>query len=209
MSIFIYKFFYNFFWLIAKPIFTFFFRLEVESQEDLKKIKGPLIIAANHLAWVDPFLIGINFPFLSKVFPIRYACWHKYFYSPRLFILVWIFGGFPVKRKIGIEESLKGAVKILENKGVVGIFPEGKRRRGGRPRRGRKGIAYLSLKTKTKILPIKIEAKMNMTAAKFFLRRYKVKVKIGKTFSLPFQEKNKSQNLNKAANLIMEKIRGL
>lgn len=209
MSIFIHKFFYNFTWLIAKPIFTFFFHFETEAQEDLKKLKGPLIVAANHAAWVDPALIGIAFSFLSKVFPIRYACWYKYFYTPRFLIFVWIFGSFPVKKGLELKETLKIPIKILKKGGVVGIFPEGKRRRAGRFRKGRKGAAYLALKTRAKILPVKIEGNTNMTAGKFLFRRYKIRVKIGKAFLLPPQKINKPEDLNKPSDLIMEKIRGL
>ena len=66
MSNFIHKIFYNLFWLPLRIIFDFFFHFKAESKEDLRKLKGPLIIVSNHISWVDPFLIGIAFPFLSK-----------------------------------------------------------------------------------------------------------------------------------------------
>lgn len=202
------KVFYNLFWLLCKLILTFFLHLEVKNKEDLRKLKGPLIVASNHICWADPFLIGVSFPFRAKVFPIRYACWWKYFYFPFIFPFAWVFGSFPVRKGIGLERTLKTAVKILEKKGVVGIFPEGRRQRKGasKPKRG---AAFLAMETGAKILPVKIEGNTNMSFWKCLLRRYKVKIKFGKTFRLPSKKINSIEDYNKPANFIMERIREL
>lgn len=209
LLLFIPGFFYNLIWWPARIVFNFFFHLKIETQENLNKLRGPLIIASNHAAWLDPFLIASSFPFLSEAFPIRYACWHRYFYSPRLFFFVRILGAFPIEKGLGLEKSLETPIKILENKGVVGFFPEGKRKRAGRHRKGRRGAAYLSLKTKAKILPVKIEGNMNMSFGKFLLRRNKIKIKIGKAFFLSSKKIKKPSDFNKPSALIMEKIRAL
>jgi len=196
---------------LMKLIFNFFMRVQIESKEDLKKLKGPLIIAANHASWTDVFLIAAALPFDTKIFPIRYACLSKIFYFPLTLPLVWLLGSFPIKRGVGLEKSLKHSIKILKDKGVVGIFPEGRRQRItdtelSRPKRG---IAYLTLKTKTKILPVKIEGQVGMKFSKFFLRKYKIKIKIGQIFSLPNQEIINPESCNKPAVYIMRKIRSL
>lgn len=203
------KFFYNFFWWPVSLIFNFFLQLEVESQVDLKKLKGPLIIVSTHASWIDPFLIGIAFPCWAKVSPIRYACWYKYYYFPLFFPFVLISGAFHIKKRLGLDKVLAAPIKILKKRGVVGFFPEGKRRRGGRPRKGRRGAAYLSLKTKTPILPIKIEGNMDMSIIKFFLRNYQIKIKIGRAFSLPPKKIDTPQDLNQPSDFIMEKVREL
>jgi len=203
--------FQGLFRFLTKLILTFFMRVQIESKEDLKKLKRPLIIAANHASWTDVFLIAAVLPFNAKIFPIRYACLNKIFYFPLTLPLVWLLGSFPIKRGVGLEKSLKYPVRILKNKGVVGIFPEGRRQRitdikFSRPKRG---IAYLALKTKTKILPVKIEGQVGMKFSKFFLRKYKIKIKIGKVFSLPSQRIITPESCNKPAVYAMEKIRCL
>jgi 1-acyl-sn-glycerol-3-phosphate acyltransferase len=204
-------FFQGLFRFFMKLIFNFFMRVQIETKEDLKKIKGPLIIAANHASWTDVFLIATILPFSAKIFPIRYACLNKIFYFPLTLPLVWLLGSFPIKRGVGLEKSLKYPIKILENQGVIGIFPEGRRQRTtdtelSRPKRG---VAYLALKTKTKILPIKIEGQLGMKFSKFFLRKYRVKIKIGQIFSLPNQEIIRPEDYNGSAAYVMEKIRSL
>jgi 1-acyl-sn-glycerol-3-phosphate acyltransferase len=211
LYLFIVYLFQGFFRFLMKLILTFFMRVQIESKEDLRKLKGPLIIASNHGSWTDPFLIAAVFPFSAKIFPIRYACLNKIFYFPLTFPLIWVLGSFPVKRGIGLEKSLKHSIKILKNKGVVGIFPEGRRQRIADVKlsRPKRGIAYLALKTKTKILPVKIEGQVGMKFFKFFLRKYKIKIKIGKIFSLPNQEIISPEDYNKPAAYVMEKIRRL
>lgn len=193
-----------------KLILGFFFGLEIESEEDLANLKGPLIIVSNHGSWIDPFLIGVVFPFNAKVFPIHYAALYKLFYIPVLTPFLWGFGCFSIKRGIGLEFCLKSAVKILKNKGIIGMFPEGRRQRKGQGlSRPKRGAAFLSLTTGTKLLPVKIEGNISMVFSKFLLGKYKVKIKIGKTFSLAPQETNPPELLNQPADYIMEKIRQL
>lgn len=210
-SPFIHRLFYDIFWWPEKMrlIFNFFLHFKIESQENLKKLKGPLIIVSNHASWIDPFLIGAVFPRDAGVFPIRYACWYRYFYFPLFTPVVWMFGAFPIRKGLGLERVLGVPIKILEKGGVVGLFPEGKMRRGGRLRKGRRGVAYLSYKTKTPILPIKIEGNLGMNIIGFFLRRYRVKVKIGKVFSLPPKKIEKTEDLNQPSDFIMERVRAL
>ncbi|MDP2910274.1 MAG: lysophospholipid acyltransferase family protein [bacterium] len=201
----------GFFRFLMKLILTFFMRVQVETKENLKKLKGPLIIAANHASWTDPFLIATALPFNAKIFPIRYACLNKIFYFPLTLPLVWLLGSFPIRRGVGLEKSLKYSIRTLNNKGVIGIFPEGRRQRitDNELSRPKRGVAYLALKTKTKILPIKIEGQAGMRFSKFFLRKYKIKIKIGKVFSLPNQRIISPESCNKPAAYVMEKIRRL
>jgi len=197
------KIFFNLFWLPFQLFFRFFLRVEFRYEEDVKKIRLPLIIAVNHTSWVDPFLAGMVFPFNSVVYPICFAAWHIYYYVgfPFFFVLA----SFPVKRGIGLENALKEAVKVLKNRGTVGIFPEGKRRRFGRPRRGRRGVAYLALTTGAPVMPLKIEGALGLTFSKFFLRRKKIVVKVGKPFYLP-PEMKYPENINEATDFIMDKL---
>lgn len=201
---FLIKIFHNALWVIGMPIFKFFFGFEVSGQENLKGLTGPLIIAANHNSWIDGFLLPGILPFNSIIAPIRFAIGYKYYRA--FFPFSWIIGGFSVKRGIGLENTLKKALGILEKKGAIGIFPEGKRRRFGRKKRGRRGAPFLALKTNSFILPILIEGNMGLNVFDCVLRKRKIKVKIGRPFRLPLQKIEKRSDLNRPAQIIMDKI---
>jgi len=202
------KILFNLSWLPCRLSFRFFLRYKVKNQERLNDLEPPLIVVSNHTSFIDPYLISAAFPFNSKLFPIRFAVAPKYYKFPLFYPFIWLYGSFPVYKKIGLENSLKVPFEILKKKGVVGIFPEGKIRRRGRPRKGRRGAAYLALKTNVPILPVRIEGALNLTLKKFILRRKKVTIIVGELFYLPKNFRN-SQDINKATDLIMEKLKEL
>jgi 1-acyl-sn-glycerol-3-phosphate acyltransferase len=200
--------------VILKPFFYLLFRPKVEGLENIKNLKKPLIVAANHNSWTDAFLI--SFPFLSNPsnLPIRFACLAKLFYFPLLLPFLFLTGNFPVQKGLGLEKNLALPVKILKNKGVVGMFPEGRRFRGEimEPRRG---VAFLAFQAKADILPIKIIGNEQMALWKAFLGKYRVKVKFGKVFSLPEIRQladrqpadRQPEGYNELANFVMNNIR--
>jgi len=202
------KLMFNLFWWPVRALLSFFLSLEVESKENLEKLKGPLIVASDHHSFLDAFLIGASFPRNAKIFPIRYGTWHKYYYFPLLFPIIRAFGAFPIF-KGNMEKALQPGVEVLKSGGTVGIFPEGKRRYLGRPPKARRGVAYLALKTNSPILPIHIEVKFGITILQFFLRRHKARVIIGEKFYLPKRKIIRREDLNEPADFVMEKIRSL
>lgn len=206
------RIFYSLVYFPLKIIFKLFFSLEVETKENLKNIEGPLIIASSHASWVDPFLVGIAFPFWTKFMPIHYATWWKYYYFPLFTPLIWLFGGFPIRKGVGLDKTLVIPSKILKSGGIVGIFPSGKRARRwneSQKPRAKRGSAYLAIKNNVPILPIKIEGNIGMKFFTFLLRKHKIKIKIGKIFFLVPQDLNNLENLNFSSDLIMDKITNL
>ena len=45
--------------LVLQPLFLVYFRLQRIGREHAK-VKGPLIVAANHRSFLDPFVIGCS-----------------------------------------------------------------------------------------------------------------------------------------------------
>ncbi|MBU2545351.1 1-acyl-sn-glycerol-3-phosphate acyltransferase [Patescibacteria group bacterium] len=204
------KAFFNLFWIIAKLLLLIFLRVEIETEVDLKKLRGPLIIASNHVSAADPFLIGASFSFGAKIFPIRYAILDKIYYFLPVLLLLWCLGSFPVKRKIGLDKALKTPIKILNKGGVVGIFPHGGREWKIGALKPKRGVAYLALKTGVKILPIRITIPVKkMGLMKGLLKRYKIKIKIGKPFYLPSKIIKEVEDYNQPANYVINRIRQL
>ena len=67
-------------------------------------------------------------------------------------------GAFPVDRKGVSLSAIKSSLNVLNNGGVLGIYPEGTRIKNGYDEDNAKpGIALIANKAKVKILPVYVE----------------------------------------------------
>ena len=198
-------------WPLWYLLFKFFLRLKVQgAKKEVRRIKeGPILIAANHVAWFDPFLVGCSLPNKKLIFPIRWLTKDKFFHIPIIGQTVWLYGSLKLEKGIGIDKTLAEAIEILRNDGVVGIFPEGKVRKSGRPRKGRRGIAYLAMHTDPLIIPVYISGAYQITFMDIILRRKKIIARIGRPERLPEKFMHNPKQIDRAAEYLMGRIREL
>lgn len=131
------------------------FRARVTGLENFPE-DGPVIVASNHLAFLDSVIISALMPrrvaFLAKA---------EYVNSPglkgramkRIFELIDI---IPVNRADQTErlKALEIGLERLRAGGVFGIYPEGTRSRDGYLYRGRIGVAWLAHQTGAPVVPV-------------------------------------------------------
>ncbi len=135
---------------VLTPILRVCFRVKVEGRENLPA-HGPVILASNHRSFLDsiflPLVLRRRVTFVAKA---------EYFDDPKT---AWFFRGvgqIPIRREGGSasERALASATEVLRDGGVFGIYPEGTRTRDGLLHRGHTGVARLSLRTGTAIVPV-------------------------------------------------------
>ena len=117
---------------------------------------GPVIIASNHLTFLDSVIISA---FMSR--RVKFIAKAEYVNSPGLkgwcmreaFEFIDI---IPVARGQQSESvaALQPAVEHLRQGRVFGIYPEGTRSRDGYLYRGHSGVAYLAHLTGAPVLPV-------------------------------------------------------
>lgn len=150
------------FYVVLKTLVTrvslLIWRPRVEGRENLPA-RGPVILAANHLSFVDSMLIPIVAPrrvsFLAKA---------EYFETPgfkgRLMKAFFTaIGAVAVRRgeHRAARDSLDQALAVINSGNAFVIYPEGTRSLDGRLYRGKVGVGWLALKSGAPIVPVGIE----------------------------------------------------
>jgi 1-acyl-sn-glycerol-3-phosphate acyltransferase len=143
---------------VVAPILRLLFRSRVEGVEHVPA-DGPLIVASNHLSFIDSFIIPLAIPR-----PVTFIAKAAYFEGKGLKgrFVRWFMstlGHVPIQR--GAQRAAMGAlgqaVEILSDGGAFAIYPEGTRSEDGRLYRGRTGVGWLVLASGAKVLPIGLE----------------------------------------------------
>ena len=101
-------------------------------------MSGPLIVAANHVSYLDPPALGCALPR-----PIRYMAKAELFRIPVLGATIAALGTFPVDRGKGDLQAVRRSLAVLDNGGAIGIFPEGTRNKDGTAQ-AQTGVAMLA-----------------------------------------------------------------
>jgi 1-acyl-sn-glycerol-3-phosphate acyltransferase len=109
-------------------------------------------------------------------------------------------GTYPVKRGEADLASIKHTLKLLKQKKLVGLFPEGTRVKNGELGEANSGVAVFGIKSEKAVIPVAITG-----SYKFFT---KLKVSFGQPIDFMKYKKNKMTNDDyyKLSQIVMEKI---
>ena len=123
---------------VLQPAILLWFRVRRTGRHHIPD--GPVLLAANHRSFLDPFIIGcclrrpIYFVAKQELFANRLQGW-----------FLNALGAFPVRRGESDEESVATALALLERGEAVVIFPEGTRIRSGSLGKPKRGVGRLAL----------------------------------------------------------------
>ncbi|MFN8081703.1 MAG: lysophospholipid acyltransferase family protein [Kineosporiaceae bacterium] len=146
-------------YLIARWLLGSFFRLvwrpRIVGVEHIPAT-GPVIIASNHLSFIDSVVIPLVVPRR-----VRFLAKAEYFEGTGL--RGWVNRAFftavdavPVNRdsQRNAMASLRLAMDVLAQGTAFGIYPEGTRSRDGRLYQGRTGVGWLALESGAPVVPV-------------------------------------------------------
>jgi glycerol-3-phosphate dehydrogenase (NAD(P)+) len=163
---------------VLLPFFLVYFRLERIGSEHLPR-SGPLILAANHRSFLDPFVIGaltrrpVYYVAKRELFERRWQAW-----------LLNGLGAFPIDRGAGDEDAMATARAILARGDCVVIFPEGTRVRPGPLGRPRRGVGRLALETGARVVPLAVIGTEDVRRG-LRVRPRKVRIRCGAPLMFP------------------------
>jgi 1-acyl-sn-glycerol-3-phosphate acyltransferase len=181
------------YWLVRgvlQPFFRVYFRLQRIGREHIPS-SGPVIIAANHRSFLDPFVIGT----MAKR-PMYYVAKKELFMRRWQAWILNSLGAFPVDRGASDEESVQTAKQILARGDIVLIFPEGTRIRPGALGTPKRGVGRLALETGAPVVPVAVIGTEAVRRG-WRIRPHRVRIRAGRPLRFPTVE-NASRALARA-----------
>jgi glycerol-3-phosphate dehydrogenase (NAD(P)+) len=162
------------------PFFLAYFRLGRTGRE-YGRVRGGLIVAANHRSFLDPFAIGAALPWRR---PMNYVAKIELFERRWQGWLLSRLGAFPIRRGESDEMAMETARLAVERSGTVCIFPEGTRIRRGTLAAPKRGVGRLALQTGAPVMPTAVYGSEHVRRG-WRIRPRQVRVRLGKAMTFP------------------------
>jgi len=192
--------FYRFAKLVIGLMLLVWTRREVVGLKNVPR-RGPVILASNHVNLLDPPLLAVVLP-RRIVYMGKIELWKTPIIGP----LYGLVGFIPVRRFEGDLAALRKAEKALQQKQVLGMFPEGTRSRKPGLGKGQPGTAIIALRTGAPIVPVAVSGTEGVAVPRSFFRITRVRVLFGKPFELPKGHRLNTELVEQCTERIMKEI---
>ena len=139
---------------VLRPLFMVVMKRDWRGDEHLPR-EGGYVLAANHLSYVDPCVLG-HWIVDHDIVP-RYLVKDTLFAIPVIGRLLVAARQIPVYRGTGAAaQSLSAAVEAVQDGGIIAIYPEGTMTRDADawPMSGRDGAVRVALATGAPLVPV-------------------------------------------------------
>ena len=160
-------------------VYRLFFKFD---RKELDKVphKGPLLLIANHTSFLDGPLMYVFLRPRKTIAMAKKELWNHWF--TRNIMKLW--KCIPIDRENMTRESMQASLKVLKEKNILAIAPEGTRNREGILQMGKSGVAFIAYKEKVPMIPVAILGfeKFSENIRRF--RRTPLFVKVGRPFSI-------------------------
>ncbi len=169
------------YWLVRgvlQPFFLVYFRMRRIGREHIPST-GPVIVAANHRSFLDPFVIAT----MARR-PMYYVAKQELFRQRLVAWLLNALGAFPVNRGGSDAQMVTTAKAILGRGDIVLIFPEGTRIRPGSLGKPKRGVGRLALETGAPVVPVAVLGTEAIRRG-WRIRPHKVSIRAGRPLHFP------------------------
>lgn len=136
---------------IAVALMRLLFGLSSRGRENVPKT-GPVLLVANHASFLDPPLVGgvvprqVSFMAKEELFRVPFLGW-----------LIRRLNARPVRREGADAGALRTSLRVLQDNGVLLVFPEGTRGPEGVLREPKAGVGMLAVLSGAPVVPVLIE----------------------------------------------------
>jgi len=156
-------------------------RPEVRGRENLRDVRGPLLVISNHVTYVDIGCVLAALPpkfrhrlatamEAERLWGMRHPSGMGWFMRAvnrmNYFLVVALFNVFPLPKQTGFRQSFAFAGELADNGWNVLVFPEGERTKNGAMQPFRAGIGLLATNLRLPIVPVKIDGLWELAQAR-------------------------------------------
>ncbi|MFY9752178.1 MAG: AMP-binding protein, partial [Candidatus Acidiferrales bacterium] len=182
----------------------------VTGQENLERVKGPVLVVANHITYVDPAYVLAALPgrwrrrlavaMQGEVLeamrrpPAGMGIFRGLLERAGYWLVVALFNVFPLPKLAGFRKSFAFAGELVDGGASVLVFPEGHRTADGRMAPFRAGIGLLATRLGVPVVPMRIDGLFEMKRAnKRWARPGAIRVSIGRP--VQFRETDSAEEI--------------
>jgi long-chain acyl-CoA synthetase len=161
------------FYLVQRPAMLLLGWPRIRGRENLRSVKGPVLVIANHVTYVDPAYILAALPArlrrrlavamegevleTMRKPPEGASFFSKLFLQWQYLMTVSLFNVFPLPQKSGFRKSFAFAGELVDRGWSVLVFPEGIRTRDGKMAPFRAGIGLLATRLRVPVVPMRFD----------------------------------------------------
>lgn len=159
--------------LLARP--------DVRGRENLRGVRGPVLVVANHVTYVDIGCVLAALPAKirhrlatamegERLWGMRHPAgtgWLMRMVNRMdYFLVIALFNVFPLPKQTGFRESFSFAGELADKGWSVLVFPEGERTKDGRVGRFRGGIGLLATRLDLPVVTLRIDGLWELAQAR-------------------------------------------
>ena len=199
------------YYLLTWPATHLLAHPRVFGRENLRGVKGPVLVISNHVIYLD---VGFVLAALPRGLRHRLAVamggerlaemrrpplavnvqgepreWfflRRWLHRMNYFLVVSLFNAFPLPKRSGFRESFRFAGDLADRGWSVLVFPEGEMTPDGKLQTFHAGIGLLAKNLKLPVVPVRIDGAYEIREARsHFNRPGRIRVHIGKPVEFP------------------------
>ena len=190
---------------LAKALLALLADVTVNGREKLPR-KGPVILAGNHVAVLEAVLMAAYCPGV-----VEFLGNGDIPFDPNYAFIANTYGLIPINRGNLDRKGLQTALGVLNQKGILGIFPEGGTWDPAQMQ-AQTGVSWLSFRAKAPVIPIGFGGVKGGLQRALKLQRPKLVMNVGDVIppvTLTDNDLSMKANLEMAANAIMANVNAL
>jgi 1-acyl-sn-glycerol-3-phosphate acyltransferase len=194
---------YTFCRFLAVPLFGGLYGCRCKGWENLPR-SGPVVVACNHKSVADPVVAG-----MVCHRPLRYMAKKELFVNPYLRWLITSLGAFPIDRGAGDREALVRALEILEQGGLLLMFPEGTRQPDDAIHEFFPGAGMIAVRSGAPVVPLAMDGTQRMLPPQGGVHVTKMSTAIGPPVDLSDLTARNSKTYQEAARRMQHAVADL